>query len=337
MGRRSLVNLALAALVAALALVVVLEPGLEAPPPAPTLGAGAPGDVARVTLERPGEARVVLVREDGRWRLVEPLALPANDFKAEALAELVEAPVEGRVEVAEGEAERFGLAQPAAVLTLGDLELRFGATAPVSGHRYVARGGEVLLIPDRAWQHLTAAPAAFASTALLGRAPDIVRIELPARTLRRGEAGWEAEPLPPEGLGADALVSLAQAWENARALTVRAHGELPEDTRRVAVTLAGEEAPREFRVYGAGRDRVFARPAAGVDYLVPEYTAERMLALPDPPAEEPSGDGADAAREIAPEAGPATAQEGSGPPQGGAEQAPEGGAGPGAGAGAPPG
>ena len=78
MSRRAALNLLLLGAVAALAALVFLQPGIETPPPVPTLTDRAPESVARLRIERPGQTAVVLEKREGGWLMLEPLSLPES-------------------------------------------------------------------------------------------------------------------------------------------------------------------------------------------------------------------------------------------------------------------
>ena len=287
MSRRAALNLLLLGAVAVLAALVFLQPGIETPPPVPTLTDRAPDSVARLRIERSGQTAVLLEKREGRWLMVEPLSLPANGFRIQTLLEVLGAATERSYRVQDLELARFGLEPPQASLVLDDLRLDFGDTESLSGRRYLRVGDRVHLVTDR-FYHLTVSGApGFVHLGPLGPEPQPVAIEVPELTLRLQEGRWVAEPEHPEA-GADAVQGLVDAWRTAQAITVRAL-EPPGAGRPVTVTLTGQGEPLHFLVSETPHALVLARPDAGVQYHLPVESGDRLLRLRAPA---PPGDGA---------------------------------------------
>ncbi|MHA7836949.1 MAG: DUF4340 domain-containing protein, partial [bacterium] len=108
-----------------------IHPGLES------------GDVQSIALTTRDDVEARFERQDGRWRLVEPVSAPADAVALDAIAgALVNLPREGQVEDPD-ELEQYGLGDGARVVRF-EIEdgstrgIRIGRTTPVGGHRYVA-------------------------------------------------------------------------------------------------------------------------------------------------------------------------------------------------------
>jgi hypothetical protein len=87
---------------------------------------------------------------DGRWRLQAPFARAADEAAVARLLAIARAPVRRWRARAALDPARLGLDPPQATLTLDGRVLRFGATDPIDGDRYVDVGGAALaLVPDR--------------------------------------------------------------------------------------------------------------------------------------------------------------------------------------------
>jgi len=109
-----------------------IHPGLES------------GDVQSIALTTRDDVEARFERQDGRWRLVEPVSAPADAVALDAIAgALVNLPREGQVEDPD-ELEQYGLGDGARVVRFeiedgSNRGIRIGRTTPVGGHRYVAR------------------------------------------------------------------------------------------------------------------------------------------------------------------------------------------------------
>ncbi|MDZ7751900.1 MAG: DUF4340 domain-containing protein [Gammaproteobacteria bacterium] len=277
MARRLLLNLALLTMVAALALVVWLEPGKEGDPPRAPITTVDGTTVERIAIDYPGgRPGLILERHGEGWWLATPYDLPANAFKAGTLLDLLEAPSQGTVAVAGDDLAPFGLAPPRAVVRFDDFPVAFGATEAIDGYRYVRVDGRVHLVQDRYFPQLNTAPTGFVSYRLLP--PDAMphAIRLGRLRVERGDEGWTVEPAD-AGLVADAEARLARAWQEARAVAVRPHETTAAEGEEVVVELGDGKQSITFRVLEKDGDTLFLRPAKGLAYVVPEHLAERLL------------------------------------------------------------
>lgn len=281
MSRRTALNLVLLIAVGVLAAVAVFQPGVEEPPPVPTLTSRDPASVGRVRIERPDQAAVVLEKREGRWYVAEPLSLPANAFRIQSLLEVLGLASDRQFAVGDLELSRFGLEPPRATLVFDDLRLEFGDTETLSGRRYVRAGDTVHLTADRFYHQIVAGAAGFAHLGPLGPDPDPVAFQLPDLTVRHDGGRWIVEPDDPAA-GADAVQRLVDAWRTVQAITVRP-AEAAAGGRSLTVTLRGQEVPLRFLVSETPHALVLARPDAGVQYHLPVESAERLLRLRAPP------------------------------------------------------
>jgi hypothetical protein len=282
--RRTALNLLLLVAVAVLAAVAIFQPGVQEPPPAPTLTDRDPGAVQRVRIERPEQPPVVLEKRAGRWYVAEPLSMPANAFRIQSLLEVLSFASDRQFATQDLDLPRFGLAPPKASLFLDDLRLDFGDTESLSGRRYVRSGEAVHLIADRFYHQVMAGAPGFAHLGPLGPDPEPVALDLPDLTLRHEGGRWVVEPDDPAA-GADAVQRLVDAWRSVQAITVRPL-EAAAGGRSLTVALQGQEAPLRFLVSETPHALVLARPEAGVQYHLPVESAERLLRL-RPPASPP--------------------------------------------------
>ncbi len=285
MARRTALNLLLLVAVAALAAVAVFQPGVEEPPPAPTLTDRDPAAVHRVRIERPDQPAVVLEKREGRWYVAEPLSMPANAFRIQSLLEVLGFASDRQFATRDVELPRLGLEPPKASLFLDDLRLDFGDTESLSGRRYLRSGEAVHLIADRFYHQVVAGAPGFAHLGPLGPDPDPVALELPDLTLRHEGGRWVVQPDDPAA-GADAVQRLVDAWRSVQAITVRPL-EAAAGGRPLTVVLRDQAAPLRFLVSETPHALVLARPDAGVQYHLPVESGERLLRLRPPasPAE----------------------------------------------------
>ncbi len=284
MLKRLLLNLGLAVMVAALVLVVWLEPGIDRDAGSTRLTALAVEEIARIMIQRSGHDEIVLERgEHSQWRLSAPLQAPANEFRIEPLLQIVNATSHARFAAAPGELAGFGLDPPRAVLRIGTVDIAFGDTEPIDHRRYVQVGNIVHLVDDNYLDRLELGPASFVSNRLLPAGSHPVRLVLPDFTIEQDAQGrWRIEP--EREISMDALNQIVDAWTHANALLVQPYdGDVAQG--KISITLQGSGQPLEYHIIESEADLVLALPEAGLVYHLGSDQGSRMLKpTPDPDA-----------------------------------------------------
>jgi hypothetical protein len=275
---RLLLNLGLLALVAVLGLLAFLEPGVAPPSPGLRIAELQAAEVEHIRIERSDAPAVRLERDGQGWRLREPVEVAANPFRIEAMLRVLTETSELRLDARELNLAEFGLEAPRVRLYLNELELAFGATAPLDGRRYLRIGDTVLLIADRHYPLLRGGVAELASPRLLPPQVRIRAIETADwRLARSGEARWALDPPRPE-LSADALPSLLQAWAHSEAVWLQDYTPAAEGLQdTVTVHIDGTDAALDFVLVAREPELILARPELGLQYHLADDTARRLL------------------------------------------------------------
>lgn len=278
MHTRLLLNLFLLLGVLALVAVVYFKPGIETPPALPPLTTLDSAQIQRIDIVR-GRTTLTLERRDGGWWIAGDTPVPADELQIETLLGLASAVPERSYASGELDLAQLQLAPPETTLRLGSLDFHFGATDPLQGLRYVRVGDRVHMIVDRYQNILHGQRTQLASRRLLPQGADIVALELPGLKLSKNDPAWTVEPAP-EKLSADAPRQLIDAWKNASALWVRSY-QPAAGGKPVTVTLAdGQKLVFELRQ--AEGETLLARPDIGLQYQLPEESAQPLLKLGTP-------------------------------------------------------
>ncbi len=276
---RTLLNLALIVIVAALGLVAYLRPGHRPPPPKPPLTTLPVKDITRIRIARPGHETIELQRSHGAWRITAPIRARADTMRVEGIEDAAGARSLARYPIARLKLGEVGLAPPKVRLRLNGRELDFGDTDPINQWRYVKVGDTVHLTGDTVYPFLTMPPTAFVNLALLPPGAQITSLALPKITLRRGaNEHWSIAP-PHPGLDRTRIRALLQRWRDARALFVqRDHGGAAKG--RIMIRLEGRKSPLRFVIRRTHPGLVLARPEAGLSYHLGSSGSRGLLALP---------------------------------------------------------
>ena len=159
--RRLWWNLGLLGLVAGLIVAALVEPGRKPVALAQPLLDLAPEQIERIVVERAGQETLTFERRDGRWWMVEPVDGPANPVLLTPILQLAGMRCPLRYAAAGLNLQALHLDPPRLRLWLNGREIRFGATAPTDGQRYLHIDAAVHLCPDRLYPLLTSAAGGF--------------------------------------------------------------------------------------------------------------------------------------------------------------------------------
>lgn len=284
MGSRLRLNLVLAAIVIALVFVVLFEPGKESAPETPPLTAFKPETIRRAQIERSGRDTIVLEKQGEKWRITQPLNLPANEFRVTSVLRIAQASSFARFPAGGRDLKQYELDAPAVKLTLNDQVLEFGGVNPLDRRRYVRIGDTIHLTGDDVYFRLTGDATGFVSTALW---PDVTapieEITAPGLSIRNDGGKWIVTP-PIEGLSADDTNKFIDEWKHAQALQVSAYKGLP-GAQTVTVRFGGGTPAITFDIVsGETGDLILGRKDLGVQYELAPETRKRLLTLkPAPP------------------------------------------------------
>jgi hypothetical protein len=277
MNRRARFNLGLLAVAAGLGVAVFVASRKE--PAGPPLTPYKSEAIERIALEHPGAPSIRLEKQDGRWRLVEPVRAEADEFEVNALIGLADR--ETKLKVEGGAPKELGLDPPAYTLTLNDRAIAFGGVEPLEYRRYVQTPDGTFLIEDPPGAALDKEYADLVSKDVLPKGAAIERLELPKLALAKGDSGWLLTPGDPKAT-ADQMQKLADGWTGARSMWNEMARDAKISGERVKVVLQGG-AVVEFVV--AAREPQFKlhRPDLGVTLVLSKALADELLKLPPPP------------------------------------------------------
>lgn len=285
MKARLLLNLALAALVAALALVVWLKPASKKPASTGTLTALKAAAITHIRIVRGKEPPVELVKNPQGWQLTAPLALRADQYLVKSLLDDIGEATHGEFTARDAELSKYGLAPPHLKLWLNDTELEFGDTEPLNDYRYVKLGDRIKLASDLLYYRADHAPLWWADKRLLPENAHIAAIQLPNATLTLKHGKWQLVPANP-AVSADAIQSLVNAWSMASAISVAPLGKAASEGE-VAIALQGGNAPLRFAILKNPDFLVLARPDLGLQYELDREQRDSLLSLKTAPAKTP--------------------------------------------------
>lgn len=282
MRKRWIANLVLLALAVALLATLWTHPESRKTAELARLTLLKPGAISHITLQRPGQPVIRLVRDaQGDWQLVAPFHARADRFRAAAVADVADAAVHDHF-AARPPLARYGLAPPQATLRLNGTTVHIGARHPFASLRYVQVGRTIDLIPAETIHPARLSVESFLSTRLLGRTIQPTAFIMPTFTVARVKGIWRLTPASSK-ISNDRINSFVDKWRYARALRVtRYDGHRPvigrvtiRYTRRI-----GEHSERgllHIDILATKPEVVLLRPRERLAYHFPQEIGERML------------------------------------------------------------
>lgn len=283
MASRGLLNLVLVAFALGIGLIIYFEPGLEpADAPLPLVTQLAPDEAIGIHIERIKYDPLSFIKRNGRWYLItEQQELPASSFQVQALLRLLETSSSSRYAADTVNLESLGLEPPQATVTIDDVVILFGNTAPLDGKRYAQIDATVYLIEDR-YQHLiNAGWTNFVARKLLPTDKSIRTLRLPDMSLTFTDKDqWQLSPEKP-GISADAIQQLLDHWNKVSALYARRYdGRTSDET--ISVEFSDSPDTLTFMVIAHSPELVLARPDWGIQYHLSSGLKETLLTLQEP-------------------------------------------------------
>ncbi len=273
MSRATLVNVALALLVAGLALFLYLRPR---PGAAPELALFAldPERVTRIRVERGGEP-VVLEKRDGHWHLAEPYRARADAFRTRQLLDLLHAKASRKLSATD--LARFDLERPQARVVFDDRAIAFGTVNELSNEQYVMVGEDVYLVPLRYAAALPQEAKDVTGRQLFGPDEEPVAIALPGMTMAQREGIWKLSPETP-GWSQDDLNRWGDEWRSAASLLTQ-KGAGTAAGKPITVTLRNGTVVR-LTIVQREPELVLLREDEGLQYLFSAAAGKRLLTPP---------------------------------------------------------
>jgi len=289
MKGKILVNAALLALVAGLALWMTLRPG-SVPVATRTVSPLKAADVTSIRIACNGLPEIVLEREGMHWIQTAPFRARTDSTQAGRLLDLLAA--QAAVTFPAEDLARFELDKPFAKVTLGSQEFAFGMMNSMTNEQYVLSGDTVYLVPAIFAYGLPTRADSLTTHMLLAEDEVPVRFELPGFTLTAKNGKWTRSD--DDKASQDDLARWAEEWRFASSLATRATTGTPKG-ERLRIGLANGRT-LDLVVVKRAPEFVIARPDEQLQFVFGADKADRLL---KPPSATPS------ATPAAPPAGPA--------------------------------
>jgi hypothetical protein len=272
MKPRIWLNLALAALVAVLILLVWLKPR----PTAQTefrLSTLASASINRIAIDKPGQPAIVLQRNLAGWRLSTPFQARADGTMVGRLLEILAASSLQRFPATD--LGRFQLDNPLLRLTLNDQEFSFGSQNTLTGEVYVATNGGVHLVAPSYLAYAMKMPADFAARSLLAEEEKPAGFEFADLKLSQNSDGkWLASPARPN-LSQDDINRWVDEWRHASSVVTQPYDGTPSQESFTLSLGDGKLIP--CKILRREPELVMLREDEKLQYHFPSEIGKRLL------------------------------------------------------------
>lgn len=272
MKPRILLNLALAALVAVLILLVWLKPK----PMTQTqfkLSNLASASVNRIVLDKPGQPEIVLQKTPAGWLLSAPFQARAEGPAVERLLEILAASSLQRFPATD--LGRFQLDTPLLRLTLNDQEFSFGTQNTLTGEVYVATNGGVHPVAPSYLTYAMKMPADFSAHALLAEEEKLAGFEFAdLRLSQNSEGKWSVSPALPNW-SQDDINRWVDEWRHASSLVTQPYDDTPAQESFTLRLGDGKLIP--CKILRREPELVLLREDEKLQYHFPAEIGKRLL------------------------------------------------------------
>ena len=236
-----------------------------------------PASINTIKIIRRDTDEIVFQKETGKWWMLSPYHMPANEVRINTILNLPGAHSYTQFGKGEVELDRFLLNDPAVSIEFNNTRIDFGDTNPIAEQRYVLANETVHLINDSLYQQLQTPATFFLGTKLLPDDRKIRTITFPDYTVNNDKGVWTVEP-EHEDIAADNIVKLIHAWHIANAISIRDIGAA-ENYGAVQIEL-DDDTTIEFIIINPLPQLILARPDIGLQYHISSYDAEILFLQP---------------------------------------------------------
>ncbi len=289
MNSRMALNLALLAVVVALALIAYFQPGVEQETKPPSLLTLDPDMVDHITITPARKQAIVLAKDGTQWRIKQPIDARANSFRIDSLLQLAHTPVRKQYDVAQTDLKKFRLDHPQGVIRFNDTDIAFGDVDPLNNYRYVMVADKVAMITDSYAHYLQFNLENYVDTRVLPPASHITAIEMPGFDVSMADDGHWTVSSQDTDVTSDDIQVLVDEWQQVQALRVsRYQDDKPQG--EIRITLGKDTAPFKLQLLQQDPELILGRKDIGMRYHFSDEQAQHLLQLPQKPQQPASGD-----------------------------------------------
>ncbi|MFV2056321.1 MAG: DUF4340 domain-containing protein [Thiohalomonadales bacterium] len=227
-----------------------------------------------------------LEKRAGRWFMIAPIHIEANDFLANRVTTLLNSEYSSTFALDKDPLAKFGLSPAWISVKLDKQQIDLGHSNRLTQQRYIWYQNAVFMIADNIPTLLNAAPSGFISTKILPSDSHIIAVEFEDYSIERQDERWllrRKDASTNAILSQDLFVKFIDEWRLAQAIYVRlgkaGTTEKPMAALPIVVILADGQKIG-FDIMDEDTGKQLLRPDLGIYYHIHKDTAQTLLNFP---------------------------------------------------------
>ena len=146
-----------------------------------------PSDAVKQISIRHNQRHIELSREDGKWRMLQPINVAADSFRIDTLLNMLNTVSHAAYSAMDIELGKYELSEASTSISFNDIIIDFGIVNPINNYRYVRINNTVHLIDDHFYPLLSSQTGTLVARELIASEATIEKLVLPEQTLYRDE------------------------------------------------------------------------------------------------------------------------------------------------------
>lgn len=219
--------------------------------------------ISTIKIQHNQNTTTIIKSPSTHWKITEPVAVDANDFRINSILKLLNAPVHNQYSLDEINTSDTGLAKPLTSIQFNNHTIEFGIINPATNLRYIKFNNTVYTIEDVYYPLLSSHFGTLVSLNLLPADSKIEKLVLANQTIAKDGSGlWQSN----SKMSADNINRTLDHWRNDQAFGVHQYMQRKEDLGEVFVYIEGQQQPLTYIITDTDPWLILARPEIGLEY-----------------------------------------------------------------------
>lgn len=219
--------------------------------------------ISTIKIQHNQNTTTIIKSPSTHWKITEPVAVDANDFRINSILKLLNAPVHNQYSLDEINTSDTGLAKPLTSIQFNNHTIEFGIINPATNLRYIKFNNTVYTIEDVYYPLLSSHFGTLVSLNLLPADSKIEKLVLANQTIAKDGSGlWQSN----SKMSADNINRTLDHWRNDQAFGVHQYMQRKEDLGEVFVYIEGQQQPLTYVITDTDPWLILARPEIGLEY-----------------------------------------------------------------------
>ncbi len=219
--------------------------------------------ISTIKIQHNQNTTTIIKSPSTHWKITEPVAVDANDFRINSILKLLNAPVHNQYSLDEINTSDTGLAKPLTSIQFNNHTIEFGIINPATNLRYIKFNNTVYTIEDVYYPLLSSHFGTLVSLNLLPADSKIEKLVLANQTIAKDGSGlWQSN----SKMSADNINRTLDHWRNDQAFGVHQYMQRKEELGEVFVYIEGQQQPLTYVITDTDPWLILARPEIGLEY-----------------------------------------------------------------------